>query len=113
MGSVVFDARDVVLGGAAGIGIDPLVDAELGLGFLQRLGRLGVLGGGAAGEEIGLGLGERRERAVHLALLLRFPVEAVGSLDDAALQRCGFGGERFVLRRLGAGLRTRVFPLPR
>src|SRR6185295_1274331 len=35
---VIFDAGNVVLGGAAGVGIDPLVDAELRLGFLQALG---------------------------------------------------------------------------
>src|SRR5256885_16644322 len=89
MGSVVFDARDVVLGRAAGVGVDPLGDAELGFGFVQALRRFRVFAFGAAvGEHVGLGFGERRERAARLAFLCRrLPVEAVGPLDHATGKR--------------------------
>ena len=42
------DARDVVLGGTAGVGIDPVGHADLGLGFLQRLVGVELLLGAAA-----------------------------------------------------------------
>ena len=40
VGSVVFDVRDVVFRRAARVRVDPVGDAELGLGFLQRFARL-------------------------------------------------------------------------
>lgn len=36
-GSVVFDMRRVALGGFAGVGIDPVGNAEFVLGFAQRV----------------------------------------------------------------------------
>src|SRR5438045_1754252 len=97
---MVFDTGDVVLRWATRVRIDPLVDAELGLGFLQSLGYFfAFFRGGAARQEIGLGLGERGERAMRLALVLRFPVKAVGALDDVALHRRALGCECFLDRR--------------
>src|SRR5260221_8820410 len=84
-GSVVLDAGDVVFGGAAGVGIDPLVDAELGFGFLQRLAGLEILAAG--GEHRGFRIGTGGEGAVSLVLARRFPVETVGPLEHATARR--------------------------
>src|SRR5919198_2972780 len=116
--SVVFDARDVVLGRTARVRIDPLRNAELGFGFLQRAGDFDVVllgSAGAVGEHVGLGLGKRREGAVRLTLL-RLPIETVGTLDDAAGERRALLYERFLFRRGVAPLRrfqTAPFALAR
>jgi hypothetical protein len=59
--SVVFDVRDVVFGRTAGIRIDPVRNADLGLRLLQAFAGLEVAFARAAGEAVGLGLGSRRE----------------------------------------------------
>src|SRR3954469_24829033 len=84
---MIFEARDAVLGGPAGIGIDPFGDADLGLGFLQRFvgGELAL--GRPAGEAGGLGVAARDERAAQLAALA-LPVEAVRALENRL--RAGF-----------------------
>src|SRR5512146_3300447 len=71
--SVVFDARDRLFGGLAGVGVDPVGDADLGFGFLEGLARLVVTALGRL--QLCDRFLQRRERARLLAACLVLPVE--------------------------------------
>src|SRR5690606_33847839 len=79
--SVVVEVRPPFLARLAGVGVDPVGDAELVLGLLQALALDEVVGGLEL--HVLLGLAQGGEGAVFAPARLVLPVKAVGALDDA------------------------------
>src|SRR5207245_9872610 len=94
-----FGSRHRVFRWQAAVGLAPLGPAELGFGFLQRVGGRELAVAGRL--HVGLGLAERPKRPVLLAAGL--PVEAVGPLDDAPARGLFLGGgSRGIGLRIGS-----------
>src|SRR5690606_10515279 len=79
--SVVVEVGPPRLARLAGVGVDPVGDADLVLGLVQALALDEVVGGLAL--HVLLGLAQGGEGPVFAPACLVLPVEAVGALDAA------------------------------
>src|SRR5690606_28307183 len=96
-GSMIVGARAFVVGQLAGVGVDPVGDAE------DVFGHAHVVDVGLLGSRLVVGhlhvrdrLDHRLERAVFTAVPIVLPIEAVGPLDDARVIELGRRGRNLL-----------------